>query len=341
MTAAQITPKSKGPAKRLILITLKLAVTGALAWYLWDKHKEDLLKIDQHLASFDIAWGVLALALITLLFFIAAGRWLIYTRALNIPLGIGAAFRLYLIGQFFGQVLPAGVGGDAVRIWLLSRRRVAVGAGAASVVLERMTGLIGLLILMAVLLPLTFSYVDDTAARVTIIFLIAAGGGAICAIVALSFLPRLIEKWRNVALVSKLADAASDARRAGFMLKPALSVLLLSLSMHLMAILSAYILARGLGMDITALECLALVPVVLLISTLPISLAGWGMREGAMVAALSFTGVENSEALALSILFGLAILAVSLLGAIFWLVQGRHPAPGTVSEKSAAEAALQ
>jgi hypothetical protein len=159
--------------------------------------------------------------------------------------------------------------------------------------------------------------------------------------VALSFVPRLIEKWRNVALVSRLADVASDARRAGFMLKPATSVLFLSLSMHLLAILSVYVLARGLGMEITALECLALVPVVLLISTLPISLAGWGMREGAMVAALSFAGIENSEALALSILFGLTLLAISLLGAVFWLVQGRSAAHQAVGEKSGTEAALQ
>lgn len=339
MTAAQLSPKSKNPAKRFILIAAKLAVTGALAWYLYDEI--DLEKSGQHLAGFDIGWGVLALVLVALLFFIAACRWLIYARALDIPLRISTAFRLYLIGQFFGQVLPASVGGDAVRVWLLSRRRVAIGTGAASVVLERLIGLLGLLILMALVLPLTFSYVDDTAVRLTIIFLVVAGAAAIFAIVALSFVPRLIEKWRNVALVSRLADVASDARRAGFMLKPATSVLFLSLSMHLLAILSVYVLARGLGMEITALECLALVPVVLLISTLPISLAGWGMREGAMVAALSFAGIENSEALALSILFGLTLLAISLLGAVFWLVQGRSAAHQAVGEKSGTEAALQ
>ncbi len=339
MTAAQITPKSKNPVKRLILIAAKLAITGALAWYLFGEI--DLAKSGQHLAAFDVGWGVLALFVAILIFFVAAFRWLIYARALNILLGIGTAFRLYLISQFFGQVLPSGIGGDAIRVWLLSRRSIAVGTSAASVVLERLTGLMGLLVLMAILLPLTFSYVDDTAARLTIIFLLAAGSAAISAIVGLSFVPRLIEKWRTVALVSKLADAASDARRVGFMLKPALSVLLLSLSMHLMAICIVFILSRGMGMEMTALECLALVPVALLISTLPISLAGWGMREVAMVAALSFAGVENSEALALSILFGLTILVVSLLGAVLWLVQGRHPVRDAVGEKNATGAALQ
>ena len=337
MTAAQKKPNAKSPVKRKVLIAAKLAVTGALAWYLVDK--VDLQKSGEHLATFDIGWGMPALGIVVLLFFIAAFRWQIYARALSIPLSVGTAFRLYLIGQFFGQVLPAGIGGDALRVWLLSRRGVAVGVGAVSVVLERLTGLLGLLVLMAVLLPLTFSYVDDTAARLTVAFLLAAGG--ISTIVGLSFVPHLIKRWRTVALVSKLAELASDTRRVGFMLKPALSAFTLSLMMHLLSVLTIYFLARGLNMEITALECLALVPVVVLISTLPISLAGWGVREGAMVAALTFAGVETSEALALSILFGLTLLVVSLLGAIFWLIQRRSKAPHMTGEKSATEAALQ
>ena len=79
----------------------------------------------------------------------------------------------------------------------------------------------------------------------------------------------------------------------------------------------------------------------MLISTLPISLAGWGVREGAMVAALTFVGVETSEALALSILFGLTLLVVSLLGAIFWLIKRRSKAPRMIDEKSGTEAVLQ
>ena len=339
MTAAQKTPNAKSPVKRTLFIAAKLAVTGALAWYLVDK--VDLRKSGEHLVTFDVGWGLPALGVVVLLFFVASFRWQIYARALSIHLPISTAFRLYLIGQFFGQVLPAGIGGDALRVWLLSRRSIAVGVGAASVLLERLTGFLGLLVLMAVLLPLTFSYVDDTAARLTIAFLLAAGGGAITTLVGLSFVPHLIKRWRTIALVSKLAELASDTRRVGFMLKPALSAFILSLLMHLLSVLTVYFLARGLNMEITALECLALIPVVVLISTLPISLAGWGVREGAMVAALTFVGVETSEALALSILFGLTLLVVSLLGAIFWLIKRRSKAPRMIDEKSGTEAVLQ
>ena len=339
MSESQISARARHPAKRLFLIAAKLGVTGVLAWYLL--REVDLEKSGHHLAGFDAGWGILALLVVALLFFVAAARWLIYVRALHIPLNIGAAFRLLLIGQFFGQISPAGVSGDAMRVWLLARRGVAVGLGASSVVLERLTGLIAILILIAVLLPLTFSYVDESWERLAIVFLLAIAAAGITVIVGLSFVPRLITRWRAVAVISKLADVASEARRAGLMLKPALSVFLLSIFMHPLAVLAVYLLARGLGIEITPLACLALVPVVLLLSTLPISMAGWGVRENAMVTALAFAGVESSEALALSILFGLTLLTLSLGGAIMWLARGRSESRPRMRKESGTEAALQ
>ena len=338
MSSAQISASSKYSVKRLFLIAVKLAVTGVLVWYLLGE--VDLQKSGQHLAGFDIAWGVLALLVVALLFLVAALRWHIYARALNISLGIGVAFHLYLIGQFFAQILPAGVGGDAVRVWLLARRGVAVGSGVSSVVLERLTGLLGILILIAVLLPLTFTYVGESWERLAIVLFLAIATAGISVIVGLSFVPHLITRWRQVAVISKLADVASEARSVGLMPKPALSVLALSLFMHLLAVLAVYILAQGLDMEITPLACLALVPVVLLLSTMPISVAGWGVRENVMIAALAFAGAESSEALALSILFGLALLALSLVGAVIWLVQGRADSRRPMSDKKGTEAAL-
>jgi len=338
MASAQISASSRFSVKRLFLIAAKLAVTGVLVWYLL--REVDLQKSGEHLAAFDVGWGVASLAVVAVLLLVAALRWHIYARALNITLSIASAYRLYLIGQFFGQILPAGVGGDAVRVWLLTRRGVAVGPGISSVVLERLTGLLGMLILIAVLLPLTFSYVDESWERLAIVLLLAIAAAGISAIVGLSFVPNLITKWRQVAVISNLADVAGEARRVGLMLKPALSVLLLSLFMHLLAVLAVYLLAQGLGMTIEPLAYLALVPVVLLLSTLPISVAGWGVRENVMVVALAFAGAEASQALALSILFGLALLTLSLVGAVIWLVQGRSESRRLIGDKNSTEAAL-
>jgi len=83
-----------------------------------------------------------------------------------------------------------------------------------------------------------------------------------------------------------------------------------------------FALARGLGVDLTYWQCLVLCPPVFLLSALPISIAGWGVREGAMVVVLGYVSVPLDEAFALSVALGLTVLVGSLPGGLF-LVQGK------------------
>ena len=76
----------------------------------------------------------------------------------------------------------------------------------------------------------------------------------------------------------------------------------------------------GLDLEVTFLDCLVLVPPVLLIMTIPISIGGWGVREGAMVALFGLIGVPGHGALALSVMFGLVGIAVAVPGGIVWLI---------------------
>jgi hypothetical protein len=67
-----------------------------------------------------------------------------------------------------------------------------------------------------------------------------------------------------------------------------------------------------------------LVPLVVLVSMLPVSVAGWGVREGAMVVALGAVGVDRATALTTSVLFGLALAATGIPGGLLWLYGRRH-----------------
>ncbi len=312
---------TRSTVRRLISIILKLAITGGLAWYLFSEI--DLEKSAMYLAGFNVEWGIFALCVLLLLFFLATARWLIYLHALRIPLQISPAFRIYLISQFFGQALPAGVGGDAVRVWLLTKKGPTLGPSASSVILDRLTGLVGVLILITILLPLTFNYVTDHEARIGIGLILVICIVVISIIIGLSFVPHYINKWHKFELLSKLAKAAQETRKTGFVLKISLMVTMLSLIMHLLAVVAVYLLAQGIDVNLSLSAALALIPVVILMSTLPISLAGWGVREGTMIAALQYADIGPSESLALSILFGLSLLTVSSLGGLLWLVHER------------------
>jgi len=79
--------------------------------------------------------------------------------------------------------------------------------------------------------------------------------------------------------------------------------------------------------EITFLDCFFLVPPVILAMTLPISIAGWGVREGAMIVTLGLVGVPQESALVLSILFGLGTMIAAFPGGIIWLFTRNRTVP--------------
>ena len=89
-----------------------------------------------------------------------------------------------------------------------------------------------------------------------------------------------------------------------------------------MTVAETFALARALGVAVDFLDCLVLVPPVILVSTLPISLAGWGVREGAMVAAFGLIGIAAYQALGVSVAFGLVAIVVGVPGGVVWLLGG-------------------
>ena len=82
-----------------------------------------------------------------------------------------------------------------------------------------------------------------------------------------------------------------------------------------------YILAISLGITIDFLTSFALFAIVIFSMLIPISIAGWGVREGVMVVLLGLIGISSESALALSILYGIILTIVGLMGGIFWLFE--------------------
>ena len=84
--------------------------------------------------------------------------------------------------------------------------------------------------------------------------------------------------------------------------------------------------ARALGIELATMDALVLIPPAILASMLPISIAGWGVREGAMVATLTYAGVSEVDALVVSIMFGFTMVVSSMPGGLLWLAnKSRRP----------------
>jgi len=94
----------------------------------------------------------------------------------------------------------------------------------------------------------------------------------------------------------------------------------LSLSVNIAVSLCVWLIARSLAAETSALAFVFVIPVVVLVSTIPISIAGWGVREAAMVVGLGWVGMTSSAALAVSIVFGLALIAIGVVGGVVSLI---------------------
>lgn len=305
--------------KRWASWAVKIALTGGALWYL--QEKVDLRAAWNVGKSISPLMFLAAFLLEVVQILICAGRWRLVLRALGADLPFRQACEIFCIGNFFGQVLPGAVGGDAVRMWKTHRAGLSLITSINSVALERVITVFGLLLLVAVCQPLLQSRLNGQFPIWVFPGLTTAGLAGIVLLSLLDRLPRSLGHWR---MVQAFAQLASDSRRLFFRPMRALPTLVVSVVGHINLALVVYALAIGLNIEVTIVDCLVLVPPVILVATLPISMAGWGPREMAMITAFGFIGVSKEHATALSVLFGAISVLISLPGGVFWLLTKRQ-----------------
>jgi len=293
----------------------------------------DLSRLRTHLFSADPAMFLLALALIFFQTFVLNGRWELIMRALGVSLDWLAGWRILMISLWFNQVLPSSVGGDAVRMWMLRQRGVQWPEAVKGVAADRFTALIGLIVLMVVGLPFLISRVANQAAILAIGGLTLAGVAGTVVLLTLDRLPKRLIALPAVASFVRFGTLVRflllQSERCGLLFGSALLI-------HLVTAAACYLLARGVGAQLSIVDAGILIPPVILLTAVPISISGWGVREGAMVACLGLAGIPSEVALSVSLLLGAISVIIGLVGGVIWLAS---PERGSYSADKAAKAA--
>jgi uncharacterized membrane protein YbhN (UPF0104 family) len=310
---------------RHLLVTAKVILSAGLIYYAFSKI--DLGEAWLQMRNI----SVLAVIATMILFFIEIIIASVRLRQILATMGPQCRFvhalDIVFIGAFFSQTLISFVGGDAMRIWRIVRSRVSLGIAAKSVVLDRAAGLAGLLVLVLLTLPFLLELVADPVMRFGLMVALVGGFGGFALLMSFSYLPSTVRQLRLFHWIAELGAAAIAMTRST---KDMVFVLGLSLAIHVVNVIIIYVLTLGLSIELAFEHCLLLVPPVMFLSMLPISVAGWGVREGAMIVALGIAGVAPAQSVALSVCFGLGVLAISLPGGVMWLVhRGEYAsAPG-------------
>ncbi|MDA1088912.1 MAG: lysylphosphatidylglycerol synthase transmembrane domain-containing protein [Proteobacteria bacterium] len=305
-------------SKKLLALALKFLVSGFLIWFLISKI--DLGEAKERLLDADPL--MLAAALLVILIQICVGglRWQAVMKAIGSPISTLKSIQLFYIGAFFSQILPSSVGGDAVRIYKIYREGIGLRASVNGVLLERAVTVVALVVLVDITFPWFMPRVDAATMKLIlpgIIMVTLAGAVGLGFLMMLDRLPEGLRRWR---IFRGLGNLGVDARQVFLSVPHLIPVLALGIITHINISFCVFLLAMSLNLDVTWLDCLVLVPPVLLVMTLPISIAGWGVRETAMVAAFGLIGVPEGGAAVLGFLLGLVGIASAAPGGVIWLV---------------------
>jgi uncharacterized membrane protein YbhN (UPF0104 family) len=294
-----------------------LILVAVLAW------RVDWSQVGSAFAHLNASLWLLAVGLYALTQIVSSIRWQLLAQAL----GFGGSWRQYLayyyIGMFFNLLLPTSVGGDVVRTWYLSNLDgpsppAGRGVGAfLSVFADRANGLF-VLILLACLAtlgcPLALpGWITGTVAGL--------GGISMLALALFPLLPRLRPALQKRPRLSRLAEGAGL-----YLGHPGVLIwaTVLSLVVQVANVVLVWLIGRALGLPVPAQYYGVLVPLVSVLTLLPISLNGMGLREAGTVLLLAPLGVSAASAVTLSLLT-FAVFTVTSLGGVAFYLFGQQP----------------
>lgn len=288
---------------RALRLIVALAVFGVL---LWRSNPSD---VGRALAQVSPGWIAAAVALVLVDRVLMAYRWI----ALLTPVtpgtrpSTGALLRIFFVSTFVGTFLPASIGGDAVRAWSLARGGVAKGESIASVLMDRLLGVLGILVMAAIGLMLAPDVLALDGPVAWLVLAAALGGvaGSTIGLAAVFSTPvaTRADRWLERLPAGRIARGLAQLAAALRAYRPHYgmlgAVLAASVGVQVLRILQAWLLGLALGMPAPLTAYFAFVPVILLVMLLPISVNGIGTSQFAFQVLFGFT----AEAFALSVLF--------------------------------------
>ena len=278
------------PLKNRLKTALKILLTGGALYLVFQKiDTAQLLQLSKTLSW---GWLIPAIALFVGSKVATAIRLNAYFANIHISLSFWENWRLYLIGMFYNLFLPGGIGGDGYKVYLLNNQfKTPVKELLKASLLDRLGGLIailgllfGILLLIDLPLPLGEPWVRDVVFSIGMIGVLP-GFWLLQKFLFSNFLPSF---WQGIfwSLVGQLAQMAA-----------------------------VVCLLQALGVQDKFLAYQAVFLLSSIVAVLPLTIGGVGARELVVVYVHSYAGIQETEAVAFSLLFFLISAAVSLSGA--------------------------
>jgi hypothetical protein len=297
--------------KKISLLIAKLAISSTLLYIVLSK--TGIKQVFIILKGMSLPAFITAILLYIFAQFMSTLRWKLLLPGV---LKIKRLFSLYMIGSFFNTLLPGIIGGDAVKGFYLYQ---ATGKGSltfASIFMDRYLGFMALIAICTIVFPFGYKYLQGSRMQWLLPF-------AVLSFIIASLLIFGLRLGKRIKILSGFYDYFHAYRNQRGVIGKAM---LLSVLVQFSGFFTVYTLALGIGQHIPFLACLTFLPLIILFTTIPVSISGLGVREGAFVLFFGLIGIRPDVATAISLSWFISITAGSLLGLIEYI---RYKKAGT------------
>ena len=311
---------SRNSMKGTLIALAKAAVTALLFFYLF--RKVDFRHFGSILRSARLDILLLAFAVMWVGHYICIFRWRMLMRPLMPVLSLGQLFGIYCIGLFFNLTFPTVVGGDVVKMYYAGKPSKLYAQSFAATFLDRDAGMLAMMIiacLITLIHPVTLSGIPVNLIVWASFFAFLLANVVIFTPSLHRFLTRFLYVFHLSRIAAKI-DAISNAFQIMGRHWPVLAnSLAISLVNQLLAISVTWVMAVGLRLHVSILYFLLFVPVITLISMIPVSLNGMGLREYAFMSLFGAIGLAPASTMALGLLSSAIIILSSLPGGVVYI----------------------
>ena len=297
----------------VLRVAVSLGLLAGLAWWL------DAGVVVSRLTALRLLWVLVAVAISVVQVAVLAWRWSYTARRLGVDLPFFVAWREYYLSIFLNQVLPGGIAGDVTRAWRQARAqndlRAPGGPAVRAVIFERLSAqavMTTVAVLSLMFLPVT---VDGNSRSLVVAAGVLAVGIVVVAVV-----------WvRRQSAVKSLVGRVIAEVGAAHWSPSALATQLISGSIVVATYLITYLVAaRAVEVETPALVLLPLVAPVLMSMLVPVTVAGWGLREAVAAILWGAVGLTAGDGVVVSVAYGLLVLLGSCPGAVLLLLSVGH-----------------
>jgi glycosyltransferase 2 family protein len=306
--------------KNTLIAIIKVAVTALLFVYIFrriDFHQFSITmrnaRLDILLAGFIVLW---------LGHYMCIFRWRLLMRPLMQVPSLNNLFGIYCIGMFFNLAFPTVIGGDVVKMYYAGKPSKAYAQSFAATFLDRDAGMLAMMIIACAVIAIHPVLVPRIPVSIIIWGVFAAfilGNIAIFAPSCHRRLTDLLQFLRLPKIAHKI-DLISNAFQLSGKHPAALLIsLLISLVNQVLVITVTWIFALGLRIHAPLSIFMIFVPVITLISMIPISLNGMGLREYAFMSLFSSIGIPLASCIALGLLSSIVTILSSLPGGVVYI----------------------